>query len=170
MALLTSTLLDLTPQHVAALPLFHVETIPEDYIDAMGHMNVHWYMALFDKAGWKFFASLGMDRRYYEEEKGGGFALQQFINYLAEVRAGETVAIRIRLIARSARRIHFMHFMLNETTGKLACTMEVLGSHADMSIRRTSPYPAHIADRIDALLAEHNQLDWEPPICGVISA
>jgi len=32
------------------LPLFHRETIPLDYMDAIGHMNIRWYMALFDRA------------------------------------------------------------------------------------------------------------------------
>jgi acyl-CoA thioester hydrolase len=169
MAAITNNLRNLTLEQIEALPLFHRETIPVAYLDAMGHMNVQWYMALFDKAGWNFFASFGMDQRYYEEEKGGGFALQQFINYLAEVRAGETVALRTRFLGRSARRIHFMHFMINETRGNLACTMEVLGSHADMRVRRTSPYPEHIARRIDALLAAHESLSWEAPVCGLIN-
>jgi acyl-CoA thioester hydrolase len=155
-------------QQLEALPLFYRTTIPESYLDAMGHMNVRWYMAVFDEAAWKFFASVGMDQTYYENHHGGGFALKQFVRYLAEVRAGETVAVRTRVLGRSAKRIHFMHFMISETAQRLAATLEVLGSHADLRAQRTSPYPPQIAARIDALLAEHRQLDWEAPVCGVI--
>lgn len=150
------------------LPRFHRQTIPEDYLDVMGHMNVRWYMALFDAAAWPYFASFGMDRAYYESQHGGGFALQHFIRYLAEVRVGETVAVHTRTLGRSAKRIHFMHFMINETTDTLAATLEALGAHADVQARRTSPFPPPIAARIDALLAEQKQLPWEAPVCGVI--
>lgn len=151
-----------------SLPLFHRETIPESYLDEMGHMNIRWYMAIFDQAGWDFFASFGMTFDYCKAQEAGGFALQHFIRYLAEVHVGETVAIRSRMLARSAKRIHFMHFMINETTGKLAATLEALGTHADMRIRRTSPYPPHLSSRIDAMIEEQNQLGWDAPICGVI--
>ncbi len=151
-----------------ALPLFHREVIPPDYLDAMGHMNVRWYLALYDEAAWRFFASFGMDQAYYINEQGGGFALKQFIQYLAEVRVGETVAIRTRVLGRSAKRIHYMHFMINETTGRLASFMEVLGSHADMKTRRTAPFPPDLAAKLDAMLAKHQQLGWQAPVSGVI--
>lgn len=156
-----------TPEQVLQLPVHHRLTIPPDYMDAMQHMNVRWYMALFDAASWAFFETFGMDADYYRSGFGG-FALKQFIQYLAEVRLGETVALHGRIIGRSAKRIHFMLFMFNETTGKLAATMEALGTNADMSVRRTAPYSPEMAARIDAILIEHQALDWEAPICGII--
>ena len=72
------------------LPTFHRETIPPAYLDIMGHMNVRHYIGIFDTAAWYFFAAVGMDESYYREYHAGGFALQQFIRYLAEVRVEET--------------------------------------------------------------------------------
>lgn len=159
----------ITVEQVEQLPMYHRETIPTDYLDLMGHMNIRWYVALYDIAAWKFFESFGMTEAYYRTEQAGGFALKQFIQYLAEVRVGETVAIHGRLLGRSAKRIHFMLFMVNETTQVLASTFEVLGSHADMRIRRTSPYPPQIAAKLDAAIAEQSALGWDAPVCGVIS-
>ena len=48
-----------------ALPVYHRETIPADYLDIMGHMNIRWYFEMFAKAGRKFFASHGLDRAYF---------------------------------------------------------------------------------------------------------
>jgi acyl-CoA thioester hydrolase len=155
-------------EQLESLPLSHRFTIPREYLDLMGHMNVRWYMALFDEASWKFFATVGMDEAYYCSGKGGSFALQHFIRYLAEVRAGETVAIHTRILGRSDTRLHFMHFMINESTRKLATTLEALGAHADLTIRRIAPYPEHIATQIDAILFGQGRLDWEAPICGAI--
>jgi len=134
----------------------------------MGHMNVRHYLGIFDEASWQMFASFGMDHAYYERKLGGTSALQQFISYLAEVHLSETVAVYGRLLGRSSRRIHFILFMVNETTGKLAATLETISSHADLELRRTSPFPEVIAANIDRLIETHNQLDWQPPLCGVI--
>jgi acyl-CoA thioester hydrolase len=157
-----------TPDQLEPLPCFLRKPVPEEYLDAMGHMNVRHYLALFDDAAWEYFASFGMDYRYYESTQNGVFALQQFINYRAEVHRGDVVAVRSRLLGRSAKRIHLIHFLVNETQGKLAATMEVLGSHVDLNQRRTSPFPPALAANIDAILKEQNRLGWDAPLCGVI--
>lgn len=156
-------------EKVRMLQVHHRATITDDYLDAMGHMNVRWYLALFDTASWDFFARAGMTIDYYRENQAGGFALRHVISYLAEVRAGETVTLHGRMLARNARRIHFMMFMVNDTTDTLAATLEVLGSHADMRTRRTAPYPDDIAARLDTILAQHQALDWDVPLSGAIS-
>ena len=62
-----------------------------------------------------------------------------------------------------------MGFMINETTGKLASTLEVLGTHADLAIRRASPLAPAIAKKIDDKLAEDAALGWEAPVSGAIN-
>ena len=151
-------------------PLLQVyqETIPASYLDKMGHMNVRYYVGIFDEATWRFFTRLGMDPVYFRSTNNGMFALEQHIRYLAEVCQGETVIVHARLLGRSTKRIHFMHFMINATTGKLAATLEVVGSHVDTSQRRSSPIPEPVTAQIDAILIEHGRLDWAAPICGVM--
>jgi len=155
-------------ERIEVLPLYHRETIPGDYLDAMGHMNVRWYMALFDTAIWQFFKSYGLDENYFTKKQSGVFALKHFIQYYAEVNKGETVGMRIRLLGRSDKRFQFMAFMINETTGKLASTLEVLGTHADLTIRRASPLAPAIARKFDDKLAEDAALGWEAPVSGAI--
>lgn len=159
----------LTIAQLEQLPLTNHTTITDGHLDLMGHMNVRHYLGHFDDATWHFFARFGMDHHYYTTSGNGSFALQQFIFYLAEVRADETIAIRSRLYGRTDKRFHFLHFMINETTGKLAATVEMLGSHANLTARRTSPLPPHITASFDALLAEQNQLNWPAPLCGAIN-
>ncbi|MFW5748325.1 MAG: thioesterase family protein [Chloroflexota bacterium] len=155
-------------EQITQLPLLHRATITDDYLDAMGHMNVRWYLALFDEAGWRLFEQFGMDMAYYQQNAAGAFALQHIIRYLAEVHAGDTVAIYGRLLGRTDKRIHVMCFMVNETQGLLAATIEELGSHADLTARRTAPMPPDITDRLDAVIAAHSALDWDAPISGAI--
>lgn len=157
-----------TLAQVSQLPLYYRETIPDDYIDAMGHMNVRWYMALFDNATWHFFEAVGLDQDYFERCHAGGFALRQFIHYWSEVQAGHSVAVRTRALGRSEKRFHFMHFLIDESSGQIAAALESLGTHADLKLRKSSPLPPPIADRFDAFLEKHRRLDWDAPVCGVI--
>lgn len=151
-----------------SLTLYHRKTIPSDYQDIMGHMNIRWYFDLFARSGRKFFKSHGLDEDYFRNGNFGVFALKHFIQYFAEVRVGQTVAVRARLIARSDKRFHFMLFMINETTTQLASTFEALITHADLKIRRSAPMPAQILQKLDATLAEYETLDWEAPISGAM--
>ena len=151
-----------------SLPVYHRKTIPSDYMDIMGHMNIRWYFDLFAKSGRKFFTSHGLNEDYFRGGNFGVFTLKQFIQYFAEVQVGQTVAIHTRLIGRSDKRFHFLLFMINETATRLASTFEALITHADLKIRRAAPLPAQIAQKLDATLAGDDTLDWEAPISGAI--
>jgi len=153
----------------SALPITCQTIIPEEYMDEMNHMNVMWYTHLFDKATWRFFADLGMSLDYFEYQDAGAFALEQHTRYLAEVRLGQTVLLRTRAINRSIKRFHFMHFMIIEEGGVLAATTELIGMHIDRANRRSSPFPDAIARAFDRLSANHQTLDWNPPVCGVMT-
>jgi len=144
-------------------------TIPEDYLDEMGHMNIMYYLHIYDRAAWTMFGQFGLSLDYMQAHDSGMFALKQFVQYLAEVRVGETVSVYSRVLGVGAKRVHFMHFMVNDTTNTLASTLEVLGSFADLNVRRTAPFPDAIRQQIEALSAEHNQLAWDAPVCGVLS-
>jgi acyl-CoA thioester hydrolase len=151
-----------------ALPVYHRETIPVDYLDIMGHMNIRWYFELFATAGRKFSAAHGLNTAYFHSGEAGVFTLKQFIQYFAEVRVDQTVAVHTRFIGRSDKRIHFINFMINETTAQLAATFEALITHADLRIRRSAPMPARIAENFDATLAKDEKLGWQAPVCGAI--
>jgi acyl-CoA thioester hydrolase len=154
---------------LSALPITLQAVIPEDYIDAMGHMNVMWYTHLFAKATGSIFRQVGLDRDYYQSHQAGTFALKQFVCYLAEVRIGEEVTIRTRVLGRSERRLHLMHFMTKGQPAALTTTDEMIGAHIDLRTRRTSPFPPAIAEAIDRLAVEHAALGWEPPVSGAMA-
>lgn len=91
------------------------------------------------------------------------FALEQHIKYLAEVRAGESVTLHSRILARSEKRLHFMHFMVSETHNQLAATVEIIGTHIDRSIRRSAPFAEAVVVMIDERIAADSRLDWDAP-------
>jgi acyl-CoA thioester hydrolase len=155
---------------ITALPPIYRAVIPPEFEDENGHMNVRWYLAVFDDAGYPFAASLGLTPDYHAQHNTGGFDLEHHVHYLSEVLTGDRVVVYVRLLDRTAKRIHYMMFMVNETRGTLAALFECVNSFADLSVRRTAPYPDAVSQRIDALLAEHRALGWDAPVCGVMHA
>ena len=152
--------------NLAPLPITHEATIPESYLDSMGHMNVMWYTHLFGCATVGLFKLVGMDREYFKTNHTGSFALAQHFSYRKEVRVGEHVVLRSRMLGRSERKFHVMHFMVKKDGHVLAATGEFLGAHIDMHVRRTSAFQPEVADAIDRMVAEHAALSWEAPVCG----
>ncbi len=157
-------------EEVNQLPLTYEATIPEDYLDLMGHMNVMWYTHLFSMSMMGVFRLTGLTREYMEEHQSGMFALESHIRYLSEVRVNQQVSVRSRFLDASPRRIHLIHFLVNHDKNDVAATFELVSSHVDMRIRRTSPFPEELAARIDELVKKHAALSWEAPLCGAINA
>ncbi|MFO0807178.1 MAG: thioesterase family protein [Gemmataceae bacterium] len=149
-----------------SLPITHRAVIPDAYMDEMGHMNVMWYTHLFSLAAWGLFQMVGLNREYFSANHAGSFALAQHFRYLKEVRLGQHVTLRSRVLGRSAKRWHSIHFMTIDELNVLAATAEVVSTHVDLTARRSSPMPATITDSIDRLLAEHVALGWNAPVCG----
>lgn len=139
-----------------------------EYIDIMGHLNVRYYTEIFDKATRSFFSSFGLSVDYVRETKMGSFALEQHIRYLAELHQGQRVTVYSRALGRSTKTFHFMHFMVRDQDNVLAATSEMVSAHANLSERRAAPYPPNLAEGIDQYLAEHNKLNWDAPVCGVM--
>lgn len=153
---------------LAGLPTYYSEIIPEAYMDKMGHMNVRYYLGIFDTTTWRLFAEFGLNDNYFESNEKGVFALKQHLQYLAEVRPGQKVVVRARMLGLTEKRIHLMNFMINEDTGELAATIESLITHADLKLRKAAPLPPDIAARFRNSLDKDLTLDWDPPVSGAI--
>jgi acyl-CoA thioester hydrolase len=153
---------------LASLPVVYRAVIPPAYEDRNGHMNMRWYLALFDEAGDAMYPALGLTDNYFAISGMGGFDLEHHIWYPAEVRTGDRVAIRVRILARSSKLMHYLMFMENETRGVLSSMFECVHAHADLRARCTAPFPAEAAARIDAFIATHSALSWTAPISGAM--
>jgi acyl-CoA thioester hydrolase len=151
------------------LPVYQL-TIPPEYQDFNGHMNMRWYIGIFDDAGLPFYDAIQLHHDVLIASGHSTFDLEHHIHYLNEVHIGDQVTVYVRLIGRSPKRMHYLMFMVNETRGSLASIFECVNTFVDLSNRRTIPYPDQIMAHIDHLLAQHQALDWQAPICGAMQA
>ncbi|HEY1469531.1 MAG TPA: thioesterase family protein [Candidatus Acidoferrum sp.] len=145
-------------------------TIPEAYRDENGHMNVRWYSVIFDEAGDDLHERLGLTPEFHRAHGTGTMDLENHINFLHEVTPGDRIAVYMRLVAYSAKRMHYLMFMVNETKGNLAAMFECINAFADLKLRKTAVYPSEVANKIEAQIATSAALDWPAPVCGAMHA
>jgi acyl-CoA thioester hydrolase len=157
-----------SPDQVRALPLLNELTVPPDYEDVNGHMSIGRYMGIHDAAGMPFFATLGIDERYFSQRRRGFMDLEHHLRYLAEVHVGDVVAVHSRLLERSEKAVHGMWFLLDRTRERLANTLEWVAVHVDLDARRTAPFTAEVAAAIDRQIERGRRLGWEAPVCGIM--
>lgn len=143
-------------------------TVPEEYRDENGHMNMRWYLAIFDDAGDVLHDRVGLTREFHGKHGTGTFDLEHHLFFLSEVNPGDKLSIYMRFVSRSEKRLHYLMFMVNETRGKLASIFECMNAFADLSVRRTAPFPEEIARQIDEIVAQHSKLNWPPPLSAAM--
>ena len=93
---------------------------------------------------------------------------QPVLEQAKEDRLGQHVTLHSRVLGRSAKRWHMIHFMTIDEPDMLAATAEVVSTYLDMTVRRSAVMPAVITDAIDRLLTEHASLGWDAPVCGAM--
>lgn len=144
------------------------DTVPDEWLDEYGHMNVRYYMEMWGRGAGAFMRELGLDFKEAAKRDIGYWLLRQVLDYLAEVRVGETVAVYGRMIDRTDKLLHNKYWLVNETRNRLAATSEVLVGRADLTVRRLAAFPAEEAARLEEQLAYCSSLGWDPEPSGAI--
>jgi len=158
------------PEQLRDLPLQLDHVIPPAWEDRNGHVNVQFYLTLFEMGSWKILEDLGIDEAWMQQHQYSFFDLEHHLRYLAEIRVGDRVTAYNRVVGLSAKRFHGLYLIVNESRERLACALEYISAGVDMEQRRTAPMPRELLIGLGRLYAEHQMLSWQPPLCGIMAA
>jgi len=148
--------------HFPAEPLQTAEgQVLDAWLDHNGHMNVAYYLLVFDRATDRFHALLGKTAGYIERTGCSTFALEQHLTYQRELLPRSPYRVFTRLVDHDAKRIHMLHRMYHATEGWLAATCESINMHIDLTARRSTPFPEDITSRLARLAAAQASLPPE---------
>lgn len=137
------------------------EVRPE-WIDSNDHLNLAFYVVLFDLATDAIYAHLGLPPGYKDRTNCGTFAAETHIIYAAELRLAERVRIVTHVLAADAKRLHLAHEMLHLSDGRRAAAQEILFLHVNLATRRVTPWPADVQALMAEAAAAHAPIrpDW----------
>jgi len=157
-------------EQVRQLPAQVTRVVPREWQDYNGHVNVQHYLGIYHETTWPLFESFGVDEARLTREGVSFFDLEHHHWFLAELHVGDTVSAHTRLLQRSAKRVHGVLFIVNDTLSQLASALEFISIGADLRTRRTREFPPDVAAGLQAIIERHASLDWNAPRCGSISA
>jgi len=148
---------------VAPFDAYGARVRPE-WIDHNGHMNMGYYLVVFDLASDEFWRWIGLDDAHRRGRRVTTFCLEAHVTYHREVREGDPLRFRTRLLAHDVKRVHFFHEMLHAAQGYLAATNEVLSLHVSLETRRGAPMAPEILERLARIQAAHAGLPRPPQV------
>ncbi len=147
----------MTEINTCPLTLHNASVLPT-WVDYNGHMNVAYYVLIFDQATDALLDHLNLDADYREKANASVFVVESHVTYDEEVREGVTVSVTTQILGSDAKRLHIFHRMVETGSNVTAATNELMILHMDMSTRRVAPFPAFARQHVDKLMLSHNAL------------
>ncbi|MCF3627536.1 thioesterase family protein [Thalassospiraceae bacterium LMO-SO8] len=140
------------------LPILHRETVQPDWVDYNGHMNLAYYVLVFDHATDALQDVVGLGATYRKATGGSVFVVEAHLIYDNEVHLGEEMRVRPRVLDVDEKRLHLFHEMFAGDDDRLAATNELMILHVDLKSRRAAPFPPPVLAHLERLKAAHGIL------------
>ncbi len=135
--------------------------LPE-WIDHNNHLNVAYYVLIFDQSLDELLDHIELTRPYRKESGNTVYVLETHVCYLQEVKEGDPLEIFVRVVDCDEKRIHLFLEMYHQTEGYLAATSEQMIIHIDSSGPKATSMPKHIQDNLEKLKADMAHLPTSP--------
>ncbi len=130
------------------------DIVRPEWIDSNGHMNLAYYVVVFDLATDALYAALDIGDAYRAASGNSCFTAETHTLYEREVHLGDKLLVRGWLLGADTKRLHYFHEMFHLDSGERSAAQELMALHIDMGIRRVAPYPpAKFAALRDAVKA-----------------
>jgi len=147
----------------APIDIYRDRVRPE-WIDHNGHMNMGFYLVVFDFATDEFFRQVGLDGEHRRSRRVTTFALEAHVTYHREVREGAPLRFTTLLLGHDAKRIHYIHEMHHAEEHYLAATNELMSLHVSEETRRGAPMASEILERLQVIQTAHDRLPRPPQV------
>ena len=112
------------------------EKIIKEWTDYNGHLNVAFYVHVFDIAADVMLDHFNMGGLSAKKNKKTTFVAEMHTIYNQEVRLGEEVETYITYVDHDKKRIHYRLSMFHKEKKYLTATNEVLSLYVDLSKRK----------------------------------
>jgi len=116
--------------------ILKTEKVIKEYTDYNNHLNVAYYVRIFDIAADVMLDNFNMGGESAKKDKKTTFVAEMHTIYNQEVKLGEEVETHVTYIDHDKKRIHYRLSMLHKEKKYLAATNEVLSLYVDLSQRK----------------------------------
>jgi len=147
--------MEFDPDNIPSPLELHREAVKPEWIDYNGHMNVAYYLLVFDHNADGLFEYIGLGEAFRAEHNVSSFALESHVTYQRELKPGAEIRVTTQLLDCDEKRIHYFAQMYDVTEGFLAATAEWMSIHVDMTRRKAAPFLPPVRERLEAIRTVH---------------
>ena len=115
--------------------------IIKEWTDYNGHMNVAYYVLIFDLYGAEFLMNkFEMGEHSAKTTKKSTMVVESHITYNKEVKENDEVDISLIYCDHDKKRLQYKFEMVHKTKKYLASTMEILALYVDLGERKVAEF------------------------------
>ena len=121
--------------------LLSSKSIIKDWIDYNDHMNVSYYLLIFDKYGADVLNDTFKMGEHSAKTTGKStMIVESNITYNQELKLGDEVDVNLIYFDHDKKRLQYKMEMINKKEKFLASTIEVLALYVDLNTRKVSEF------------------------------
>ena len=114
--------------------------IIKDWIDYNGHMNLSYYILVFDMGAEVILSKFQMGEQAAKTTKRSTMVVETHTNYIKEVKENDEVIIFLSHVDHDKKRLHYKLEMFKKSENILSATTEVLALYMNLDERKVSEF------------------------------
>ena len=119
----------------------NVQNVKKEWIDYNGHMNVAYYVLIFDLyAAEHLMTKFEMGEHSAKTTKKSTMVVETHTTYNNEVKQGDEVDIVLTFFDHDKKRLHFKLEMYEKEKQTLSATIEMLSLYIDLNQRKVAEF------------------------------
>ncbi len=141
------------------MPIFlSSQKIVKDWIDYNNHMNVSYYLLIFDKYGADILNDTFKMGEHSARTTGKStMIVESHITYNQELKMNDEVDVNLVFFDHDKKRLHYKMEMIHKQKQYLASTIEVLALYVDLSNRKVSEFERDKLEIMDNYIKKNKE-------------
>ena len=135
--------------------LLKTTKIINEWTDYNGHMNLAFYILVFDKGAEKILSKFKMGEQSAKTTKRSTMAVESHTTYNNEVKENEEVDVYLSYFNHDKKRLHYKLEMYEKSKNILSATTEVVSLYIDLNIRKVAEFENEKAMIMDQFIEEN---------------
>ena len=138
---------------------FHIsdQTIKKEWIDYNNHMNMAYYVLVFDKVWEIILQKFKMGENSAKTSNMSTMVVETHTTYNNEVKLGDEVEINLTFFDHDKKRLHFKMEMIEKSSKKLSATLEMLSLYIDLKQRKVTEFEQEKIDIMDEFIETNKE-------------
>ena len=135
--------------------LLTTKKIINEWTDYNNHMNLSYYILLFDMGAEQMLSKFHMGEHSAKTTKMSTMVVETYTTYNNEVKEGEEVEINLSYFDHDKKRLHYKLEMYEKNKKTLLATTEVLALYIDLNLRKVSEFESEKVKIMDQFIKEN---------------